>query len=148
MRITTTITGADAARAQMERVAKVPLRALAATAESLEDYVRAQAATHHVTGSMEASATIRRDGGEAWIIGHDPQRAPHTWFVHWGTKPHAIKPRSKSMLRWPVPGGGFRFSANGIKHPGYRGDPWMTRAAAMAPRLFAEHLQAMTTKQG
>jgi len=67
-------------------------------------------------------------------VGHDPQRAPHALFVHWGTRPHVIKPKNKKALRW-AGGGGFVF-AKSVKHPGYRGDPWLTQAADVAVREF------------
>jgi len=48
-------------------------------------------------------------------------------FVHFGTKPHTIEPKNKKALRW-VDGGVFRF-AKKVRHPGYRGDPFLYDAA-------------------
>jgi hypothetical protein len=55
--------------------------------------------------------------------------------VHWGTRPHKIRPKTKKALRW-AQGGAFQF-AREVNHPGYRGDPWMIRAADDAIRQFA-----------
>lgn len=52
---------------------------------------------------------------------------PHTVLVHNGSRRHPIRPRRR--------GGYLRFEINGrivyaraVDHPGYRGDPFMTRA--------------------
>lgn len=145
MRITATMTGTQAVRDQLQRIGTLPARALAAAAEDVDDYARDAAAKHHVTGAMETSTYMRRDGA-GWVIGHDPQRAPYTVFVHWGTKPHKIGPKNKRVLRWP--GGRAWHFATFVQHPGYPGDPWMTRAAALAPRAFGQHLQALMQRNG
>lgn len=48
-------------------------------------------------------------------------------FVHFGTAPHDITPKNKKALRWNTVGG-FAF-AKKVEHPGYKGDPFMTKAA-------------------
>ena len=51
----------------------------------------------------------------------------HTRFVHDGTRPHRIRPkRSGGVLRFRV--GGRTVYAKVVNHPGYRGDPFLTRA--------------------
>lgn len=52
---------------------------------------------------------------------------PHTLFVHNGTRPHPITPRRR--------GGWLRFEVDGrvvyarrVNHPGYIGDPFLTKA--------------------
>lgn len=140
MKISAKITGADGVRMTMKRLAQLPKRALAATAEDVEDYVESQAATHHKTGALVRSIYKRHIAG-GWEVGHDLQHAPHAVFVHWGTKPHVIRPKNKKTLRWPS-GGAFSF-ARSARHPGYKGDPWLVRAAAQAPRLFAARLTAL-----
>lgn len=147
MKINTVVLGTEAVRREMLRVSTAPRMALAATAEKIEDFVAGEAAKHNKTGALVQSVYLRR-AGEDYDIGHDGQRAPEALFVHWGTKAHEIKPKrkGKSTLRWSA-GGVFHF-AKKVQHPGYRGDPWMTRAAALAPRLFDQQLQARLAQQG
>jgi hypothetical protein len=98
-------------------------------------YDRAQdgAGRHVVTGALLQSLYNRAiPGGRE--VGHDPARAPHAIFVHFGTKPHEIRPRNKKALRW-ASGNGFVF-AKVVKHPGYRGDPYLFNAADEAVRSF------------
>jgi hypothetical protein len=52
---------------------------------------------------------------------------PHTLLVHKGSRRHIIRPRRR--------GGFLRFTVDGrvvyarlVRHPGYRGDPFLTRA--------------------
>lgn len=68
-------------------------------------------------------------------VGHDPTIAPHALFVHFGTRPHKIRPKDKKALRWAGPNG-FIF-AREVNHPGYRGDPYLNRAADDAIRRFS-----------
>lgn len=68
-------------------------------------------------------------------VGHDPTVAPHALFVHFGTRPHKIRPKDKKALRWAGPNG-FIF-AREVNHPGYRGDPYLNRAADDAIRRFS-----------
>lgn len=140
MKVTVKVSGTQAVRLQMQRLARAPFKALAQTAEDVEELAEAGAAKHNKTGALVRSLYLRRiaDGFE---VGHDLQHAPHAVFVHWGTKPHVIRPKNKKTLRWPS-GGAFSF-ARSARHPGYKGDPWLVRAAAQAPRLFAARLTAL-----
>lgn len=120
-------------------------RAIAAAAEDLEQYITEQAATHNKRGALVRSIDkLQSPDGLAWDIFHDPQAAPHALFVHWGTKPHIIRPRNKKSLRWPA-GDNFAF-AKEVHHPGTRSDTWMIRAADLAPRMFAWHIQSLMDK--
>lgn len=144
MKLTAKATGIDAARAELLRIGAMPAKALAVVAEEVETFVEGEAGKHNKRGALVQSVYLRR-AGESFDVGHDGQRAPHALWVHWGTKPHDIKPKRKGALRWAA-GGVFHF-ARIVHHPGYRGDPWMTRAAALAPRLFDQQLQAMLAQQ-
>ena len=86
------------------------------------------------TGALFDSLFLRQIPGGR-IVGHDLARAPHAVFVHWGTRPHKIRPKTKKLLRWAT-NGQWR-SAREVNHPGYKGDPWMIRAADDAIRQFA-----------
>lgn len=115
---------------------------------------------HTKTGALRQSLYNRAiPGGRE--IGNDPGRAPHAKFVHWPTKPHLIKPkeggrytsyknedgktirkdikkggRERKMLRWTA-GGQFIF-AKFVRHPGYKGDPYLVHAAREAIRRMPE----------
>jgi hypothetical protein len=102
------------------------------------DTAQRQADTHTVTGQLARSLRLRPEGDSAWIIDHNTQHAPHALFVHWGTRPHVIRPKNKKALRWPSgSGGATRFVfAKFVRHPGYAGDPWLVKAADEAVRQF------------
>lgn len=102
--------------------------------------VRQGADTHTQTGALFRSVRMASEG-DGFAIFHDMQAAPHAMFVHWGTKPHTIKPKDKKALRWPA-GGGFVF-AKSVEHPGYEGDPYLVKAAEDAPRHFNEIIKTL-----
>lgn len=163
MKLDAKLTGAEAVRRQLLRLGALAQKALDATASEVEAYVMHEAGQHTQTGALFASVTKRRIPG-GWEIFHDLQRAPHAVFVHWGARPHVIRPkaggsytsfkdasgktvrkgipaggRARVALRW-TKGNAFAF-AREVNHPGYKGDPWMARAAAMAPTVFARQVQ-------
>lgn len=146
MKLRVTSTGIPEVRARLLRIGQVGVRALDRTVVEVEDYVEAEAAKHNRTGKLVASIYKRRLGPLAWEVGHDPRVARHALFVHWGTRPHDIRPKRKKALRWPA-GAGFAF-ARKVRHPGYKGDPWLVRAAAQAPAIFARHVRALLAKEG
>jgi hypothetical protein len=141
MKLRADLTGTAEVRAMLQKLGRpMAAQALAATAEDARDYAKGEADRHTKTGAMAASTYLKRDGA-GWEVGHDMQRAPHALFVHWGAKPHKIRPKvggGKKSLRWPA-GGAWGF-AKVVHHPGYKGDPWLVRAAAQAPLDFARHV--------
>jgi hypothetical protein len=146
MKFTQDLAGTEAVRRKLEQIGdKLAKRALAETAEEIEENVGEWAGRHTKpggTGALFRSIVARPVGdGSQWEIGHDLQVAPHALFVHWGTKPHKIKPKNKKMLRFPV-GGKFAF-AREVNHPGYRGDPWLAEQAAAAPKIFERRVNAL-----
>jgi hypothetical protein len=146
MKFTQDLAGTEAIRRKLEQIGdKLAKRALAETAEEIEENVGEWAGRHTKpggTGALFRSIVARPLGdGSQWEIGHDLQVAPHALFVHWGTRPHKIKPKNKKMLRFPV-GGKFAF-AREVNHPGYRGDPWLAEQAAAAPKIFERRVNAL-----
>lgn len=146
MKFTQDLAGTDAIRRKLEQIGdKLAKRALAETAEEIEENVGEWAGRHTRpggTGALFRSIIARPLGdGSQWEIGHDLQAAPHALFVHWGTKPHKIEPKNKKMLRFPV-GGQFAF-AREVNHPGYKGDPWLADQAAAAPKIFERRVNAL-----
>jgi hypothetical protein len=99
------------------------------------DSMQRGAGRHRQTGALFQSVYNRQLGPAKRQIGHDTNRAPHAAFVIHGTKPHVIRPKDKKALRWVV-GNRFVF-ARFVKHPGYRGDDYLERAADDAVRQFS-----------
>jgi len=79
---------------------------------------------------------------DGYEIRHNLQVAEYAKWVHWGTRPHEIRPKHKKALRW-THGNNFVF-AKFVLHPGYQGDPWLQKAAAEAPRMMDEIIRTMT----
>lgn len=110
-------------------------------AEHIYDYTVEGAEAHFKTGGLVRSlGSGPKKVSDGWIIEHDLRVAKYAPFVHWGTRPHVIRPKNKKALQW-VSGNNFitRKSAN---HPGYRGDPYMVRAAEKALKQFDAILTA------
>ena len=81
---------------------------------------------HTQSGNLKNSLQLIRESPLSWKIGSDVRLAPYSNFVHFGTRPHIIRPKNKKALRW-VSNGSFIF-AKEVKHPGYIGDPFLHRA--------------------
>lgn len=96
-------------------------RLLIRKAERVADLARAYAAGH---GSIPEGIIVGPvEGKSIKVISTNP----HTIFVHNGTPRHPIRPRR--------PGGYLRFQVDGrtvyaraVNHPGFRGDPFLTKA--------------------
>ena len=133
------IHGIEAIRATFARlVPEAQAKVLKGLAQVAFDTAQRQVDTHTQTGALARSLRLRSDGEGGWIIGHDQQHAPYAPFVHWGSRPHIIRPREKKSLRWPSGQGGktgFVF-AKWVRHPGYAGDAWLVQAADEAVRQF------------
>jgi hypothetical protein len=115
----------------------LPLKSQAAVdafAQFIYDRARSGADKHTKTGALVRSLTLRPLGKGGWEIGHDLRHAPHALFVHWGAKPHVIRPKKRKALRRPA-GNGFVF-ARWANHPGYQGDPWLIHATRAGIRNF------------
>lgn len=133
------IQGIEAIRASFARlVPETQTKVLKGLAQVAFDAAQRQVDTHTQTGALARSLRLRSDGDGGWIIGHDQQSAPYAPFVHWGSRPHVIRPREKKALRWPSGQGGqtgFVF-AKWVRHPGYAGDAYLVKAADEAVRQF------------
>lgn len=144
MKLTVNLTGAEDVRRKLLQIGQqAGTKALAAAAEDVELYVHGEAGKHTKTGALGRSVYLRKLG-DGYEVGHDPRVAPHALFVHWGTRPHKIKPKDKRALRWAA-GGQFAF-AKVVHHPGYKGDAWLVRAAALAPAIFERHVNAAISR--
>lgn len=133
--INVTITGSDGIQRSLSRIVPASEGAILKLAERIHELAFQGADKHTKTGALIRSlghGPKRIPGG--WEIGHDLQAAKHALFVHWGSKPHVIKPKKRKSLRFAA-GNGFIF-ARFVHHPGYKGDPYLTRAADTALREF------------
>ncbi len=122
------------------------------------DSTQRGAGRHSKTGALFQSVYNRAiPGGRE--VGHDPQRAPHALFVNFGTKPHIIRPRpggpssnssdfgpvrtgERKALRWVI-GNRYVF-AKFVRHPGYKGDPYILDAATDAMAQFKQIVDQAT----
>lgn len=111
------------------------------TAQHIFDETEQGADRHTVTGAL-ANAVFMRSIGGGYEIGIDIQSAPHAQFVHFKTRPHIIKPKNKKALRWAI-GGDFRFSKEGVMHPGYKGDPFFQDAIDSGMRFLDQQAQQL-----
>ncbi len=96
---------------------------------------------HTKTGRMENNLTQRvsKEKNKGWVFISDqgmitPFKGGTNYavFVHYGTRPHYRKASSKKKTRWS--GISNFFFAKRYKHPGYKGDPFMTNAAKKTMR--------------
>lgn len=128
------VSGLDAVRLEVQQLPeKVERKVLRRMAQVVYEVAERGADGHTKTGALRQSLYLRPIPG-GWEVGHDPQRAPHAVFVHWGTRPHVIrvKPKSEGGKRRALrfqPGGGVFVFAQKVNHPGYKGDAWLVRAA-------------------
>lgn len=135
MAITVKVLGVEAVKSELLQLPpaleKSVIRQMAQIAF---DAAYRDANSHSKSGKLTQSLFNRAipNGRE---VGHDPTVAPHALFVHFGTRPHKIRPKDKKALRWAGPNG-FIF-AREVNHPGYRGDPYLNRAADDAIRRFS-----------
>lgn len=130
------LAGMDALRRSLLRLVPDLSRDVTdATANEALRQAQAAADRHTKTGALVRSLKLRRKGEGQMEIYHDLQAAPHALFVHWGTRAHIIKPKTKKALRWAGPNG-FVF-AKIVHHPGYKGDPYLLRARDAVAQQFA-----------
>ncbi len=106
------------------------------TAQETLEQARQGADKHTKTGALVRSLKLRRRGDNQLEVYHDLQMAPHALFVHWGTKPHEIRPRKRQALRFVPKGGGEFVFAKVVHHPGYKGDPYLVRARTAIAERF------------
>lgn len=132
------IAGIEAIRRQMLRlVPDLSREVTESTAQATLEKARAAADKHTKTGALIRSLKLRRKGNNQLEVYHDEQMAPHAIFVHWGTRPHIIRPKDKKALRFVPKGGNSFVFAQIVNHPGYRGDPYLLRAREAVAQQFS-----------
>lgn len=78
--------------------------------------------TGRMASKIKARVEVRANG----ITIIMESKASYSMFVHQGTRPHTIKPRTKKALSWPGARPPGMFSR--VNHPGYRGNPFLVEA--------------------
>lgn len=164
------VQGLEAVRAAFARlVPETQTRALRGLADAAFAAAQRQVDTHTQTGALARSLRLRSDGDGGWIIDHDQQQAPYAPFVHWRTRPHEIRARTKKALYYAGKDDRFHFwwgpktpqeraiimqwmkkkSPGSVAHfrwpmhPGYAGDAWLVKAADKAVRQFDAIVQRL-----
>lgn len=98
--------------------------------------VAADARTNAPVDTGRMAQAIKEDPivseGPFRVIGGVTSHAPYSAFVHQGTRPHVIRPRNASALRFEV--GGRRVFASSVNHPGTRPRPFLTNAVVRTLR--------------
>lgn len=138
-----TITGQEELNQRLQKVAEAEwfdafLRDLAQ--ETFND-VEQRVARHSKSGVLERSlgSGAIRESDRTFVVKSDGQIAPYNIFLHWGSRPHEIRPKDRKALRW-VSGNKFVF-AKFTKHPGYSGDPFMVNATQAVLSKFDSMVQ-------
>lgn len=103
-------------------------QAVKSSSEEIAEHAR----THHGftsrTGNLERSiVSLQSSDGLRGFVTIDRTIAPYGVYVHQGFKPFIIVPRHKKVLRWVGRDGKFVF-AKRVRHPGYKGDPFLFNA--------------------
>lgn len=137
MPIKITINGVNALKDELRSIPKnLEASVLRQMSQIAYEQMQDGATRHNRSGALFASVYNRSTGqGADREVGHDPQRASYAPFVVFGTRPHIIQPSKKKALRWA--GNGRFYFAKWVKHPGYVGDDYVTRAADEAIRQFS-----------
>lgn len=74
------------------------------------------------TGTLRRSHTVTRYPNRMAVS--ISANTPYALMVHEGYGPFEIRPREKKALYWK----GARHPVKKVRHPGYKGNPWMRRA--------------------
>lgn len=99
------------------------------------------------SGDLRASHKERRasDGSEGAIY----TRSDYAQAVHDGSRPHLIRPRNVSLLRFETAGGAVVYTTL-VRHPGTRPQPYLKEAIIEgqdgAIRIAVEGLQKMASE--
>ena len=112
------------------------------------------------TGAVDRSVEVIGggiQGGASAVVFLNRSVTPVGEFIHGGTRPHVIRPRRRTMLRWassgftgPVMPGrgasgwgksGFVFGRE-VHHPGTKADPFLYQAAERKRRAVEQHIQS------
>lgn len=91
------------------------------------------------SGNLRNSIRYEVDGNGLNIIGPE-----YMYYVEFGTRPHEIRPKSKSSLKWD--GGSGAVFAKVVKHPGTEPNPFIrrtinTKLRNIVYRNIQRHLQ-------
>jgi len=123
---------------------------LARVVEETRENARERASKHTITGRLERNIDSKVNKiamtGEVFVANQGMlkkwkgKNVNYGIFVHFPTKPHPITPKKWKALRWEKDGK-FIF-AKKVKHPGYKGDPFLYKGLAdtfkQLDRIFEE----------
>ena len=118
---------ADAFRKIPEKFERTMRLAMKSSIRDIREHARGNHRFVSRSGNLEnAISSEVFDDPISGMIFLDTGQAPYGFWVHKGTKPHAIFPKNKKVLRW-AQGGDFIFSKN-VLHPGTKPDPFLQGA--------------------
>lgn len=95
--------------------------------EKVAEYARENHRFTSRSGNLERAVDTRfSNHGLVGTVFLNKNRAPYGPFVHEGTPPHEIVPKTRKALRW-VGGNDFVFAKH-VNHPGTKADPFLYEA--------------------
>lgn len=130
------ISGVGETTLALERYSEsFPKRLIRRLTHEVHDKAVKNAAKHTKTGRMENNIAQRVKHLTGYVYVEDDgmlvdwkgKPINYAVFVHFGARPHWIFAKKRVALRWQK-GDVFHF-AKAVRHPGYKGDPFMTNAA-------------------
>lgn len=92
----------------------------------VQDYARQHHRYTTRTGTAERSISTRRTDTRFTVKGEVGTTSPVTLYLHQGTRPHEIKPKHRTVLRW-AGSAGWVF-AKRVYHPGTAPDSFIYNA--------------------
>lgn len=112
--------------------------AMARSLKAIADKARRSHRFKSRTSTLERAIEVEVNNTEG-VVRLDP-KLEYVPYVHQGTRPHSISPREKRALRWG--GVGNWHYAKRVSHPGYKGDPFLYRAARLERSTVREFFRA------
>lgn len=77
------------------------------------------------TGNLRKNIKVTVGSSFEGSVGPNLEITPYAWFVHKGTRPHIIRPKSKKALYWEGAPEGHPWKL--VHHPGTKANPFVHR---------------------
>lgn len=125
-------------------LARAASNSLTNATESLASYATKNAGFKNPTGAT-VNATQAVSKGLNSSIFVDQKDIPYILPLYDGSKPHIIKPKDANSLSFVI--GNTRIFAKSVKHPGYKGNPFIFKAWKKQENVFVKQFADDMTEQ-
>jgi len=125
-------------------LARAASNSLANSTESLASYATKNARFKNPTGAT-VNATQAVTKGLRSSIFVDKKDIPYIEPLYEGSKPHIIRPKDTGALSFVI--GSTRIFAKEVRHPGYKGNPFIQRAWDKNKEVFKKQYTEDLTEQ-